>query len=180
MTLTIRGARRRPDILYIEQLADYWGELCGSIEIASAWADRLIGVTRLALSPDKNVRGYFHGTSACLSALFAAERYDELIALVQGDIFWSYKRWAVKALIAQGRNAEAIGYAESCRNRGRAIGTSTGYVNRYSGHRGGSTRRMLAMASRRTGRARISGGFEQSRRNTRASHPVSCCQILFG
>ena len=103
-------------IPYIEQLADYWGELCGSIEIASAWADRLIGVTRLALSPDKNVRGYFHGTSACLSALFAAERYDELIKLVRGDIFWPYKRWAVKALIAQGRNAEAIGYAESCRN----------------------------------------------------------------
>ncbi len=28
-------------------------------------------ITRLALSPDKTVRGCFHGTSACLSALFA-------------------------------------------------------------------------------------------------------------
>jgi hypothetical protein len=103
-------------IPYIERLADYWGDICGSIEVASEWADRLIGVTRLALSPDKEVRGYFHGTSACLSALFAAGRYDELVELVQGDIFWPYKRWAVKSLLAQGRNADALNYAESCRN----------------------------------------------------------------
>ena len=109
-------AHSADQIPYIEQLADYWGELCGSIEVASEWADRLIGVTRLALSPDTSVRGYFHGTSACVSALFAAGRYDELIELVHGDIFWPDKRWAVKALVAQGRNAEALSYAESCRN----------------------------------------------------------------
>lgn len=109
-------AHSADQIPYIERLADYWGELCGSRNVASAWADRLIGITRLALSPDKNVRGYFHGTSACLSALFAAGRHEELVELVQGDKFWPYKRWAVKALIAQGRNAEAISYAESCRN----------------------------------------------------------------
>jgi hypothetical protein len=103
-------------IPYIERLADYWGDVCGSLEVASEWADRLIGVTRLALSPNKQMRGYFHGTSACLSALFAARRYDELIELVQGDIFWPYKRWAVKAFIAQGRHAEALGYAERCRS----------------------------------------------------------------
>ena len=103
-------------IPYIERLAEYWGELCGTTEVASVWADRLINITRLALSPDKNVRGYFHGTSACLSALFAAGRHDELIELVRGDIFWPYKRWAVKAMVAQGRHTEAIAYAESCRN----------------------------------------------------------------
>lgn len=73
-------------------------------------------MTRLALSSNKKVRGYFHGTSACLSALFAAGRYDELIELVRGDIFWPCKRWAVKAFVAQGRHAEALRYAESCRN----------------------------------------------------------------
>jgi hypothetical protein len=103
-------------IPYMESLADYWGELCGSTDVASEWSDRLIGLTRMALSPDKNLRGYFHGTSACLSALFAAARYDELIDLVQGDVFWPYKRWAVKALAAQGRKAEAIRCAESCRS----------------------------------------------------------------
>jgi hypothetical protein len=103
-------------IPYIERLADYWGELCGMAELASAWADRLVGVTRLALSSDKTVRGYFHGTSACLSALFAAGRYDELIELVRGDIIWPYTRWAVKAMVAQGRHVEAIAFAESCRS----------------------------------------------------------------
>jgi hypothetical protein len=103
-------------IPYIERLADHWGELCGTAQVASAWADRLVGVTRLALSPDKTVRGYFHGTSACLSALFAAVRYDELIELVRGDIFWPHKRWAVKAMVAQGRHMEAIAFAENCRN----------------------------------------------------------------
>jgi hypothetical protein len=98
------------------ELRAYWGELCGSIEIASAWADQLLGVTRLALSPDKNVRGYFHGTSACLSALFAAERYDELIKLVPARHFLAVQTMGRETLIAQGRNAEAIGYAESCRN----------------------------------------------------------------
>ena len=94
----------------------HWGELCGSAELAAAWADRLIGVTRLALSPDKNVRGYFHGTTACLSALLAARRYPEIVELVDGDTFWPYKEWAVRALVAQGRHGEAIQYAESCRS----------------------------------------------------------------
>jgi hypothetical protein len=70
----------------------------------------------LALSSDQSTRGYFHGTSACLSALFTAGRYDELIELVRSDVLWSYKRWAVKALAAQGRGPEAIAYAERCRS----------------------------------------------------------------
>jgi hypothetical protein len=49
-------------------------------------------------------------------ALFRGGRYDELIELVQNDVLWSYKRWAVKALAAQGRGAEAIAYAERCRS----------------------------------------------------------------
>ena len=103
-------------IPYIERLADYWGELCVSSEAASRWADRLTGITRMSLSPDRDVRGYFHGTSACLSALYFAGRYDELVHLLKDERFWPYQRWAVKALAAQGKRAEAIRYAESCRN----------------------------------------------------------------
>jgi hypothetical protein len=100
---------------YIENLADHWGELCVSKDLAAAWADRLVGTTRLALSPDKNVRGFFHGTSACLSALYFAERYQEIVDVLNGDEIWPYKRWAVRALAAQGKKAEAIRYAESAR-----------------------------------------------------------------
>lgn len=109
-------AHAADDIPYIEPLADYWGELCGSKEVASDWGDQLLAITRQALSPDKALRGHFHGTSACLSALYRAERYDEIVTLLDVEAIWSYKRWAVKALAAQGGKAEAIRYAEACRS----------------------------------------------------------------
>ena len=108
-------AHAADQIPYIESLADFWGELCASKEAASAWADRLVDITRMALSPDKNLRGHFHGTSACLSALFRAERYGEIVDILQVDTIWTYQRWAVKALAAMGRKREAIRYAESSR-----------------------------------------------------------------
>ena len=101
---------------YIELLADDWGELCASKEVASAWADQLVGITGMALSPDKTLHGHFHGTAACLSALYRAERYDEIVTILTVDTIWPYKRWAVKALAAMGQKAEAIRYAESCRS----------------------------------------------------------------
>jgi hypothetical protein len=110
-------AHEADQIPYIERLGDHWGELCASKDLASRWADRLVGITRMALSPDPNLRGHFHGTSACLSALFTAGRYPEIVELVAADrIIWPYKRWAVKALAAMGKKAEAIQYAESCRS----------------------------------------------------------------
>lgn len=111
------AAHEADQMPYIERLGDHWGELCASKERAGRWADRLAPITRRALSPDPNLRGHFHGTSACLSALFFAERHQEIVALVAGErIIWPYKRWAVKALAAMGKKAEAIQYAESCRS----------------------------------------------------------------
>lgn len=98
------------------RLGDFWGELCVTKEIASAQADQLIGITRMALSPNKDLRGYFHGTAMCRSALLRAERYEELIELVSGDCLWHYKRFAALALVAQGKTDEAIAYAEASRN----------------------------------------------------------------
>ncbi len=109
-------AHAADQIPYIELLADYWGDLCASKEVASAWADRLVGITRMALSRDKALRGHFHGTPACLSALFAAGRHGELLEVLGAEDFWHYKRWGAKALAAQGQKAEAIRYAEGCRS----------------------------------------------------------------
>lgn len=104
-------------IPYIECLTDHWGDLCVSKGLASAWADRLIGITRMALNPDGEIGSFFHGTSACLSALYHAERYDEVITLLNVErTLWTYQQWAAKALAAQGRKAEALHYAESCRS----------------------------------------------------------------
>ncbi len=101
-------------IPYIEGLGDHWGELCASKEVASAWVDQLIGTCRMAWSPDSDPGGFFKGTTNCLSALFAAERYAELLELVEMAPYrmWHYRRYGVKALVAMGRKAEALRYAE--------------------------------------------------------------------
>jgi hypothetical protein len=50
----------------------------------------------MALSPDRELRGHFHGTSACLSALFRAARYDELIELLAGTYLATFRAVAKK------------------------------------------------------------------------------------
>ncbi|MCG5052217.1 MAG: hypothetical protein KA712_04590 [Myxococcales bacterium] len=104
-------------IPYIEWLGDHWGTLCASKGIASAWADRLIEMVKLAWSPDPSLRGFFKGTTNCLSALVAAERYDDLLALLELAPYkmWHYRQYGVKALAAKGKKAEAIRYAEEGR-----------------------------------------------------------------
>jgi len=57
---------------YIETLADHWGELCSDPNTASLWADKFIGTIRTMWTHEKSSSGYFKGTSACLSALHAA------------------------------------------------------------------------------------------------------------
>ena len=105
------------EIPYLEGLGDFWGELCGSETVASRWADELLGTCRLAWSPDPDLRGYFKGTTHCLSSLLAAERFDELLALLDLSPvrMWHDRQYGVKALAAQGKTAEAIRYAEESR-----------------------------------------------------------------
>lgn len=110
-------AHKNDEISYIERLADYWGDLCASRDRASAWAHRLIGTVEAVSSPTGKPGSYFHGTIACLSALFHAGRHEELIALLEKapTSLWHYREWGVKALVAMGRKAEAIRYAEASR-----------------------------------------------------------------
>lgn len=108
------SALEADQIPYIELLGESWGELCASKERASAWADRLLDLTRLALSPDRTLHGFFHGTTACLSALYRAERYDLIVELLPASALSFYREWAVKAFHAMGRTDDAIRYAELC------------------------------------------------------------------
>jgi hypothetical protein len=110
------AAHLADEIPYIECLGDFWGDLCASREVASRWADRLMADTRRALAPKRPARAFFKGTSACLSALLASQRFDELMQLLATEIFWPYKQWSVKALLAQGRKAEAVREADACRS----------------------------------------------------------------
>lgn len=107
-------AYQEDDIPYIELLGDHWGELCASRDVASRWADRLIGTCRMAWSPDPKLRGFFKGATNCLSALLAADRCEELLQLLEMAPYnmWAYRKFGVRALVALGRKADAIKYAE--------------------------------------------------------------------
>jgi len=110
-------AHAHDEIPYIERLGDFWGELCVYSEIASAWADRLVPIVEMAWSPDPKRRGFFHGTTACLSALLRVKRYDALLALLEKDPrpWWVYRQWGARALAALGRVDEAVHYMEALR-----------------------------------------------------------------
>lgn len=107
-------------IPYIEILPEYWGELCRTPAMASHWADELVHPVRITWSEERRAGGgYFKGTTACLSALCAAGRYEEVLSLlaIAPYKFWSYRQWGVKALIAMGKKAEALRYSEDSRDQ---------------------------------------------------------------
>ncbi|MCX7143853.1 MAG: hypothetical protein NT123_22995 [Proteobacteria bacterium] len=111
-------------IPYIESLGNYWGELCASPDLATEWAERLVGTVETIWSRSREEYGFFHGTILCLSALFAAGRHEQLLALLDKypHPFWSYREWGVKALAAIGRKTEALHYAEASRGRNEPMG----------------------------------------------------------
>jgi hypothetical protein len=111
-------AQQADEIPYLEALGDAWGALCGSKEVASAWADRLEEPVRSAWSAGPGERRYFKGTTNCLSALLAAGRHEDLLALLARAPYdlWHDRRYGVSALAAQGKIDEAIAYAEGGRS----------------------------------------------------------------
>jgi len=101
---------------YLGLVGDRWGNLCGSVETANQWADELMPTLRSSWT-DPNPGNYFHGTTACLSCLLVAGRYQELLDLLALDRkpFWHYRRYGVEALLAMGKKSEALQYAEASR-----------------------------------------------------------------
>jgi tetratricopeptide (TPR) repeat protein len=109
-------------VAFLSEVRDRWGELCHTPERASRAADDFLPALRLRWNPEH--RGYFRGTTPCLSCLLAAGRHQELLDLIETAPFlwWHFRRYGVRALAAQGRTDEAIDYAE--RSLGRNDGSS--------------------------------------------------------
>jgi len=101
---------------YLSVIRDRWGELCGSCEVASRWADRFLGLLRAAWS-DPRPGNYLRGTSVCLSSLLGAGRHEELfgaLALLR-FAFWHYRNSVYRRCLSEGRTEEALAYAEASR-----------------------------------------------------------------
>lgn len=96
---------------FLFEVSERWGELCVDPDVASHWADEL----RPTLEYSWVHGGYFRGGPACLSCLLKAQRYDEVLQLVDKAPFltWSYRKYGVWALAKSGKVAEAIQYAEA-------------------------------------------------------------------
>jgi hypothetical protein len=92
-------------IPYIESLGDYWGELCASPDLAAEWADLLVGTVNTIWSRSEFAHDYFHGTSMCLSALFAVGRHEQLLVLLEKCPykFWTYRQWGVNPPLGRGK-----------------------------------------------------------------------------
>lgn len=101
---------------YLGPVADRLGEICASIGRANRWADALCPTLRACWS-DPRPGAYFKGSTACLSCLLVAGRHQEVLDLLELPryLFWHYRRYGVQALLAMGKKAEVVQYAEVSR-----------------------------------------------------------------
>jgi hypothetical protein len=101
---------------YLDVLGERWGEVCGSPQIASEWADDLLPIVRRTWEKsDQGISSFFRGTTSCLSCLLVAGRHQELLDLIESApyISWYYRKYGVQALVAIGKKGEAIKYAKA-------------------------------------------------------------------
>jgi tetratricopeptide (TPR) repeat protein len=109
-------AIQEDDPPYIGSLGEHWGVLCVTPERASRWADELLPtLKRVTDERKRGVFAWFKGTDLCYSALFKADRHDELLGLLAADPhpIWPYLIWGGRVHAARGQVDEAIAYLQS-------------------------------------------------------------------
>jgi len=102
-----------------DNLRDYWGEICVYPGLAHLWADELLPMTKQDFT--SGTSSYFVGSDMCLSSLLYTERYDEIRELLQlqRTTFWTYNKFWAKALVKQGKQQEALTYAQQILDQDR-------------------------------------------------------------
>lgn len=99
---------------FLDYIGESWGDLCGNPEIAQEWADTLLP-TLLMFWGERTPGGYFKGSGAALASMLAAGRYKKLLEVIGKApcVWWLYRQFGVKALVALGRTEEAIQYTKA-------------------------------------------------------------------
>ena len=99
---------------YLAPIADRFGEIAVYPALMNDHADRDLDLIRAAWSDHAR---YAHVTTATLtlSCLLEAGRHDELLDLlaVHKTRIWFYEKFGAEALLRQGREDEALAFAES-------------------------------------------------------------------
>lgn len=105
---------------YIESLDEHWGALCADAALASHWADQLLPLVQHVMADRKEgTYAYTRSGTLCYSALFHANRFDDLLAVLALDPkpYWHDQQWAAKALAARGDVDGAVNLMEGLRSR---------------------------------------------------------------
>ena len=95
----------------LELLDEHWGDLCATPEVASRWADRLMDLVQHVHANRRCGRFAFtRAESVCYSAMFAAGRHAELIALIGSDprLLWHDLLWVGRCKVARGEIDEDV------------------------------------------------------------------------
>lgn len=112
--IKLEEAKSGDGMCYLDSLSSQWGDLCGSPEIASEWADDYKPTIIKVLSSEKMDFNCTGITIICLSCLFKAQRYDEIFEILslEKKPFWYFHRWGVMAFAAQDKIEDALCLAE--------------------------------------------------------------------
>jgi len=111
---------------YVYLITEYWGELSGFVEEASRRADDFLALLKGQWAGNNSIMYY---DDACLSALFYAKRYDEILPLLELAPHPSWRLRKVGAeVLALTDPDKAIAYAEQTRP---IINTSQYSIDRF-------------------------------------------------
>lgn len=101
-------------VSYVADIAQYWGELAGYPEEASRRADAFASLVEVAWQCDGSI---VHYDVAYLSALYFAERFDEVLDVIKKDPrpSWQTRKFGARVLVLTDPD-KAIAYAENTRD----------------------------------------------------------------
>jgi hypothetical protein len=99
---------------YVADIAQYWGELAGYPEESSRRADVFASLVKVAWQRDESI---VHYDVAYLSALYFAERFDEVLDAIKKDPrpSWQTREFGARVLVLTDPD-KAIAYAENTRD----------------------------------------------------------------